>query len=95
MPTGNDDIDPAWPPGTIRIEGERGILAEIVFCLELATLEEICELRVRLNAELGFSFALLNDSYAAGCGAVHRRCDFVPFALKFGRRPIYILSTAV
>ncbi|KAJ5947353.1 hypothetical protein N7466_000368 [Penicillium verhagenii] len=49
-----------------------------------------------MNEELGFSFALLNDSYAAGCGAL---CIggiiLIPFALKFGRRPIYIFSTAV
>lgn len=49
-----------------------------------------------VNAELGFSFALLNDSYAAGCGAL---CIggliLVPFALKFGRRPVYVFSTIV
>ncbi|KAJ5647470.1 hypothetical protein N7490_003842 [Penicillium lividum] len=49
-----------------------------------------------VNLELGFSYALLNDSYAAGCGAL---CIggviLIPFALKFGRRPIYVLSTAV
>ncbi|KAJ5785815.1 uncharacterized protein N7503_011027 [Penicillium pulvis] len=49
-----------------------------------------------VNLELGFSFALLNDSYAAGCGAL---CIggviLIPFALKFGRRPVYIFSTAV
>ncbi|KAJ5100425.1 hypothetical protein N7456_006477 [Penicillium angulare] len=49
-----------------------------------------------VNADLGFSFALLNDSYAAGCGALCIGGIFlIPFALKFGRRPIYILSTAV
>ncbi|KAL4896550.1 major facilitator superfamily domain-containing protein [Aspergillus ambiguus] len=48
-----------------------------------------------VNAELGFSFAILNDSYAAGCGSL---CIggviLIPFALKYGRRPIYVLSTA-
>ncbi|KAJ5263511.1 hypothetical protein N7478_011116 [Penicillium angulare] len=49
-----------------------------------------------VNADLGFSFALLNDSYAAGCGALCIGGVFlIPFALKFGRRPIYVLSTAV
>jgi MFS family permease len=49
-----------------------------------------------INVELGFSFALLNDSYAAGCGALCiGAVILVPFALKFGRRPIYVLSTAV
>ncbi|KAJ6107794.1 hypothetical protein N7523_009117 [Penicillium sp. IBT 18751x] len=48
-----------------------------------------------VNAELGFSFALLNDSYAAGCGALCiGAVILVPFALKFGRRPVYIFSTA-
>ncbi|KAJ5649954.1 uncharacterized protein N7484_003677, partial [Penicillium longicatenatum] len=49
-----------------------------------------------VNLELGFSFALLNDSYAAGCGAL---CIggviLIPFALKFGRRPVYVFSTAI
>lgn len=39
---------------------------------------------------------MLNDSYAAGCGAL---CLggvlFIAFALKFGRRPVYLVSTAV
>lgn len=49
-----------------------------------------------VNIELGFSFALLNDSYAAGCGALCiGAVILVPFALKFGRRPVYVLSTAV
>lgn len=49
-----------------------------------------------LNLELGFSFALLNDSYAAGCGALAiGGVILIPFALKFGRRPVYVLSTAI
>jgi MFS family permease len=48
-----------------------------------------------VNTELGFSFALLNDSYAAGCAALCIGAVLlVPLALKFGRRPIYVLSTA-
>ncbi|KNG80799.1 hypothetical protein ANOM_010313 [Aspergillus nomiae NRRL 13137] len=47
-----------------------------------------------LNEELGFSFELLNDSYAAGCGSL---CIggviLIPFALKYGRRPVYVFST--
>jgi MFS family permease len=43
-----------------------------------------------------FTFAILNDSYAAGCGAL---CIggivLVPFSLKYGRRPVYILSLAL
>lgn len=40
-----------------------------------------------------FTFDVLNNSYAAGCGAL---ClggvVLIPFALKYGRRPVYILS---
>ena len=48
-----------------------------------------------MNKQLGFSYPILNDSYAAGCGTL---ClggiIMIPFALKYGRRPIYILSMA-
>ncbi|KAF5866005.1 hypothetical protein ETB97_001583 [Aspergillus alliaceus] len=48
-----------------------------------------------VNLELGFSYALLNYSYAAGCGSLCIGGLFlIPFALKYGRRPIYIFSTA-
>ena len=48
-----------------------------------------------VNRELGFSYAILNDSYAAGCGALAiGAIILVPFSLKLGRRPIYIFSTA-
>ncbi|KAE8375276.1 major facilitator superfamily domain-containing protein [Aspergillus bertholletiae] len=47
-----------------------------------------------LNEELGFSFELLNDSFAAGCGALCIGGVFlIPFALKYGRRPVYVFST--
>ncbi|KAM0541585.1 hypothetical protein ACHAPJ_013187 [Fusarium lateritium] len=47
-----------------------------------------------MQRELGFSDAQLNNSYAIGCaflgiGAVL----LIPFALKFGRRPLYLIST--
>lgn len=46
-----------------------------------------------MGTELDFSFEILNDSYAAGCASL---CIggliFIPLALKFGRRPIYIVS---
>lgn len=49
-----------------------------------------------VNLELGLSYALLNDSYAAGCGALAvGAIILVPFSLKPGRRPIYVLSSAV
>jgi MFS family permease len=48
-----------------------------------------------MNEELGFSYELLNDSYAAGVAALAIGSPLlIPFALKFGRRPIYLVSTA-
>lgn len=49
-----------------------------------------------MQRELGFTDAQLNNSYAIGCaflgiGAVL----LIPFALKFGRRPLYLSSTVV
>lgn len=47
-----------------------------------------------MNTQLGFSYALLNDSYAIGCATLAFGAFLlIPFALKYGRRPIYILST--
>lgn len=47
-----------------------------------------------MNTQLGFSYSLLNDSYAIGCGTLAIGAFIlIPFALKYGRRPIYILST--
>ncbi|KAJ5811003.1 major facilitator superfamily domain-containing protein [Penicillium robsamsonii] len=47
-----------------------------------------------MNIELGYSYETLQDSYAVGSAAL---CIgallFIPTALKFGRRPIYVMST--
>ncbi|ETS85355.1 hypothetical protein PFICI_03380 [Pestalotiopsis fici W106-1] len=49
-----------------------------------------------MNEELGYSFELLNDSYAAGCASLAvGSLLLIPFALKFGRRPMYLFSTAL
>lgn len=49
-----------------------------------------------MNIELGFTFNTLNDSYAAGCAALMvGGVVMIPFALKYGRRPIYLYSLAV
>ncbi|RDW88471.1 hypothetical protein BP6252_00503 [Coleophoma cylindrospora] len=47
-----------------------------------------------MNVELGFSYTILNDSYAVGCGTLAFGAFLlIPFALKYGRRPIYLFST--
>ncbi|KAF4466388.1 major facilitator superfamily transporter [Fusarium albosuccineum] len=49
-----------------------------------------------MNEQLGFSYNTLNNSYAAGCGALAvGACVLIPFALKYGRRPVYIFSSAI
>lgn len=49
-----------------------------------------------MNEQLGFSYTILNDSYALGSGTLAIGAFLlIPFALKYGRRPIYIVSTAV
>ncbi|MCJ1281620.1 hypothetical protein MMC26_000940 [Xylographa opegraphella] len=48
-----------------------------------------------MNEQLGFSYAILNDSYAVGNGTLCIGAFLlIPFALKYGRRPMYIVSTA-
>lgn len=48
-----------------------------------------------MNKDIGFSYAIMKDSYAAGCGSLAIGGLFlVPLSLKYGRRPVYILSTA-
>lgn len=47
-----------------------------------------------MGTELNFSTPILNDSYAIGCGTLSIGAFIlIPFALKYGRRPIYIFST--
>jgi MFS family permease len=46
-----------------------------------------------MNIELGFSFEALNNSYATGSATLAvGALIFIPFALKYGRRPIYLFS---
>jgi hypothetical protein len=49
-----------------------------------------------MNVQLGFSYAILNDSYGIGCGTLAFGAFLlIPFALKYGRRLIYIVSTLI
>lgn len=42
---------------------------------------------------MGFTIQLLNNGYATGSASLAvGALLFIPFALKYGRRPIYILS---
>ncbi|KAL6238396.1 hypothetical protein BDW75DRAFT_247475 [Aspergillus navahoensis] len=124
-----EDIDPAWPPGTVRLDGVIPDLTQsdvvileprpskdpndplnwqrwrkhlnfglvsyyVVMVMALINVATVTWGPV--NLELDFSFALLNNSYAAGCGALAiGGVILIPFALKFGRRPVYVLSTAI
>ncbi|PSS00967.1 major facilitator superfamily domain-containing protein [Coniella lustricola] len=48
-----------------------------------------------MEDELGFSAVLMNDTYAIGCGMLALGSFMlIPFALKYGLRPIYIISSA-
>ncbi|TID27772.1 major facilitator superfamily domain-containing protein [Venturia nashicola] len=121
-----DWSDPAWPPGTVRLELlNTGSNAEIVL-LPRPTLDPNDPLNwpkwrkylnfglacfyalmvfAQFNAssptwgplqtELGFSDAVLNDTWAIGCATLAiGSVVMIPFALKYGLRSIYILSTA-
>jgi MFS family permease len=49
-----------------------------------------------MQDQLGFSLSILNDSYAIGCGTrAFGAFLLIPFALKYGRRPVYIFSSFV
>ncbi|OKL64099.1 hypothetical protein UA08_00624 [Talaromyces atroroseus] len=49
-----------------------------------------------METQLGFTDEILNDSYAAGCAALAvGSVILIPFALKYGRRPLYVVSTVV
>ncbi|KAK5165776.1 uncharacterized protein LTR77_008699 [Saxophila tyrrhenica] len=49
-----------------------------------------------LNTDLGISFASMSASFGVNCAGLALGCVlFIPFALKFGRRSIYLVSIAV
>ncbi|KAJ5629025.1 major facilitator superfamily domain-containing protein [Penicillium lividum] len=122
--------DPAWPPGTARIESLRGtdyahthgkiilqprpssdpndplnwplwrkhlnfFLASFYSFMVWALIDAATPTWTDMNIQLGFSFEILEDSYAAGCGSLCIGAFFmIPFALAYGRRPVYLISTA-
>ncbi|KAL2835671.1 major facilitator superfamily domain-containing protein [Aspergillus pseudoustus] len=49
-----------------------------------------------MHEQLGFSWATLNNSYAIGCGFLGIGAVILtPLSLKFGRRPLYLISILV
>lgn len=49
-----------------------------------------------LNSELDISYDNLNNGYATSQGTQTIACIFfVPFALRYGRRPVYILTSLI
>ncbi|KAL3449897.1 major facilitator superfamily domain-containing protein [Aspergillus insuetus] len=49
-----------------------------------------------MHEQLGFSWATLNNSYAIGCGFLGVGAVILtPLALKFGRRPLYLVSILI
>jgi len=48
------------------------------------------------NEELEISYSQLNNTFAANCAGLAVGCIiFIPFALKHGRRLVYIVSTVI
>ncbi|KAF7561496.1 hypothetical protein G7046_g2645 [Stylonectria norvegica] len=49
-----------------------------------------------MHDQLNYSYEILNDSYAAGCASLAiGSLLLIPFALKFGRRPLYLFSSVL
>lgn len=49
-----------------------------------------------LNEDLGISFEVCNISFGVNTAGLAIGCIlFIPFALKFGRRPVYLVSITV
>lgn len=75
----------------------RKTLHMVLLCLYtilvFAVLTVATPLWVNINIETGVSFDDLNNAYATSSGALAIGCIFfVPVALKFGRRPVYIIT---
>jgi predicted MFS family arabinose efflux permease len=47
-----------------------------------------------MNEELGFTYPQLNNSYGVSAASLSFGCVvFTPFALRYGRRPVYIVTS--
>lgn len=64
--------------------------------LTLSSIDAATPTWAPMHRQLGFSYESLNNSYAIGCAALAIGAPLlIPFALKFGRRPVYVFSTAI
>ncbi|RDW68165.1 hypothetical protein BP6252_09561 [Coleophoma cylindrospora] len=74
----------------------KGIQMFLISMYTLMAFAVICigtPLWASLNIELGFSYNLLNDAYGVAAGTLCIGCImFVPFALRYGRRPVYVIT---
>ncbi|KIW05911.1 hypothetical protein, variant [Verruconis gallopava] len=49
-----------------------------------------------MNSELGFSYSTLNNSYGVSAATLSIGCIvFTPFAMRYGRRPVYIITSLI
>jgi MFS family permease len=64
--------------------------------LVFAVLTSATPLWISINAETGVSLTNLNNAYATNSGTLSVGClFFVPLALKYGRRPVYIVTSLI
>jgi MFS family permease len=64
--------------------------------LVFAVLTSATPLWVNINAETGVSLNDLNNAYATSSGTLAVGCIFfVPLALRYGRRPVYIITSLI
>ena len=64
--------------------------------MDFAILDISTVIYPQYNTILGMSYSQLNNTYAASTAGLAIGCVmFIPFALKYGRRPIYLVSSLV
>jgi len=122
-----NEIDPAWPPGTVRLELLRADQGSDTIVLQprptrdpndplnwprwrkhanfglacFYTLVVFAQINASvptwgpMGEELAFSAETLNDTWAIGSATLALGAVMmIPFALKYGLRPVYVLSSA-
>ena len=124
----DDFSDPAWPPGTVKLQQllQEGAtkdakiilqprptddpndplnwskfqkfldysLASFYAMMVYAFVNATSPTWGPLGDELGFSSETLTNTYAIGCATLAMGAPMlIPFALKFGSRPVYVISS--